>query len=269
MMKKEVVVLVADKNYKEHAKSLFVNIKKEGQWDGDYCLLTNMIIDDYQEFIDKGIYVKQIDMSNPFYVKFSVFDSYFKQWEKVMYLDCDILINGPLSTIKNLDNTDMYCDGEKITIRDLFTMWYCGGLAKQINGKHFNTNMDQESLNDLDTNFNVENLCFNSAFMYFNTKLINETTVNELEILRDRYKKINFHVGLTEGTDQPILNLLFINNWTQIPNKYVSYFGDQDSNTIVSHYCHWSAPWNGSVPSAHNRYVDNLNNFNNTDFKND
>jgi len=269
MMKKEVVVLVADKNYKEHAKSLFVNIKKEGQWDGDYCLLTNMIIDDYQEFIDKGIYVKQIDMSNPFYVKFSVFDSYFKQWEKVMYLDCDILINGPLSTIKNLDNTDMYCDGEKITIRDLFTMWYCGGLAEQINGKHFNTNMDQESLNDLDTNFNVENLCFNSAFMYFNTKLINETTVNELEILRDRYKKINFHVGLTEGTDQPILNLLFINNWTQIPNKYVSYFGDQDSNTIVSHYCHWSAPWTNNAPGAHSRYINNLNNFNNTDFKND
>ena len=122
-MKNEVVVLVADKNYKEHAKSLFVNIKKEGQWDGDYCLLTNMVEDEYREFVDKGIYVKQINMSNPFYVKFSVFDSFFKQWKKVMYLDCDILINESLSKIQNLDEVDMYCDGEKNTVRDLFSMW--------------------------------------------------------------------------------------------------------------------------------------------------
>ena len=268
-MKNEVVVLVADKNYKEHAKSLFVNIKKEGQWDGDYCLLTNMVEDEYREFVDKGIYVKQINMSNPFYVKFSVFDSFFKQWKKVMYLDCDILINESLSKIQNLDEVDMYCDGEKNTVRDLFSMWYCGGLSEQVNGKHFNTNMDQESIEDLDKHFNVEKFCFNSAFMYFNTKLINDSTVIELENLRERFKKINFHVGLTEGTDQPILNLLLLNNWTQIPNKYVSYFGDQDSNTIVSHYCHWSAPWKGSVVNTYDRYINNLNEFINTDFKND
>lgn len=268
-MKNEVVVLVADKNYKEHAKSLFVNIKKEGQWDGDYCLLTNMVEDEYREFVDKGIYVKQINMSNPFYVKFSVFDSFFKQWKKVMYLDCDILINESLSKIKNLDEVDMYCDGEKNTVRDLFSMWYCGGLSDQINGKHFNTNMDPESLGDLDENFDVQKYCFNSAFMYFNTKLIDESTVDELEKLRERFKKINYHVGLTEGTDQPILNLLFLDRWVQIPNKYVSYFGDQDSNTIVSHYCHWSAPWKGSVANTYDRYIDNLNEFINTDFKND
>ena len=268
-MKKEVVVLVADKNYKEHAKSLFVNIKKDGQWDGDYCLLTNMDFDEYNEFLEKGIHVKQIDMGNPFYVKFSVFDSYFKKWEKVMYLDCDILVNSPLSTIKNLDSVDMYCDGERNTIRDLFSMWYCGGLSEQVNGKHFNTNMDQESIEDLDKHFNVEKFCFNSAFMYFNTKLIGESTVDELEKLRERFKKINYHVGLTEGTDQPILNLLFLDRWVQIPNKYVSYFGDQDSNTIVSHYCHWSAPWNNKVHNTYNRYIDNLNNFNDTIFKND
>jgi lipopolysaccharide biosynthesis glycosyltransferase len=268
-MKNEVVVLVADKNYKEHAKSLFVNIKKEGQWDGDYCLLTNMVEEEYREFVDKGIYVKQINMSNPFYVKFSVFDSFFKQWKKVMYLDCDILINESLSKIQNLDEVDMYCDGEKNTVRDLFSMWYCGGLSDQINGKHFNTNMDTESLGDLDENFDVQKYCFNSAFMYFNTKLIDESTVDELEKLRERFKKINYHVGLTEGTDQPILNLLFLDRWVQIPNKYVSYFGDQDSNTIVSHYCHWSAPWKGSVANTYNRYIDNLNNFNDTIFKND
>ena len=208
-------------------------------------------------------------MSNPFYVKFSVFDSYFKQWEKVMYLDCDILINSSLVTIKNLDNVEMYCDGEKNTVRDLFTMWYCGGLADLINGKHFNTNMDQESLSDLDQSFNVEKFCFNSAFMYFNSNIIDESTVNELEKLRERFKKINYHVGLTEGTDQPILNLLFLNQWSQIPNKYVSYFKVQDSNTIVSHYCHWDAPWKNNDHNTHSRYVDNLNYFTNTNFNND
>ena len=268
-MKNEVVVLVADKNYKDHAKSLFVNIKREGQWDGDFCLLTNMDSTDYTEFIEKGIFVKQIDMSNPFYVKFSVFDTYFKQWDKVMYLDCDILVNGSLSTIKNLESVDMYCDAERNTIRDLFTMWYCGGIAEQVNGKHFNTNMDKESLDDLDSSFDVEKFCFNSAFMYFNTKLISDSIVLDLEKLRTRFKKINFHVGLTEGTDQPILNLLFIDEWVQIPNKYVSFIGDQDSNTIVSHYCHWSAPWTGNNHNAYNRYIDNLNNFNNINFKND
>ena len=268
-MKKEVVLLVADKNYKEHAKYLFVNIKKDGQWDGDYCLLTNMNEDDYYEFVEKGIYVKQIDMSNPFYVKFSIFDVFFKKWEKVMYLDCDILVNRSLSTIKMLESVDMYCDGERNTVRDLFTMWYNGGLADQINGKHYNINIDSETLLDLDNNFDVGKLCFNSAFMYFNTKLINDSTVTKLENLKERFKKINYHVGLNEGTDQPILNLLFLDEWTQIPEKYVSYFGDQDSNTIVSHYCHWSAPWTGSVMNTYNRYLENLNNFQNTNFTND
>ena len=54
-MKNKVVVLVADKNYKEHAKSLFVNVKNDGQWDGDYCLVTNMEHNDYIEFEEKGI----------------------------------------------------------------------------------------------------------------------------------------------------------------------------------------------------------------------
>jgi lipopolysaccharide biosynthesis glycosyltransferase len=266
-MKKKVVVLVADKNYKDHAKSLFVNIQIDGKWDGDYCLVTNMEKDEYKEFEDKGIYVKKIDTLNPYFVKFSVFNTYFKQWDKIMYLDCDILINSPITTITNLEDVDMYCDGEKISVRDMFTMWYNGGLSEMVNGKHFNTNLDQHTLFDLDNNFDVEKNCFNSAFMYFDSKLINSTTVDELESLRERFKKINFHVGLSEGTDQPILNLLFLDNWTQIPNKYVSYFGDQDSNTIISHYCRWSAPWVNTNPTIRNKYNDNLNKFVNSNFQ--
>lgn len=265
-MKNKVVVLVADKNYKEHAKSLFVNVKNDGQWDGDYCLVTNMEHNDYIEFEEKGIYVKRIHNMNPYFVKFSVFDPYFKQWEKIMYLDCDILINSKLSKITDLDHADMYCDGERISVRDMFTMWHQNGIADLVNGKHFNKNLDQESLNDLDNNFNVQKNCFNSAFMYFDSKLITKTTVSELDFLRERFKKINFHVGLSEGTDQPILNLLFLENWTQIPNKYVSYFGDQDSNTIISHYCRWSAPWVNQDYRIHNRYTNNLHNFVNIEF---
>jgi len=268
-MDKKVVVLVSDKNYKEHAKSLFVNIKLNGNWDGEYCLITNMEKDDYKEFEDKGIYIKKIETLNPYYVKFSVFDTFFKKWDKIMYLDCDISINSSLSHITNLENVDMYCDGEKITIRDMFTMWYDGGLAEKINGIHFNSNMNQESLNDLDSNFDVQNYCFNSAFMYFNSSLITDTTVNELENLRERFKKINFHVGMSEGTDQPILNLFFLKKWTQIPNKYVSFVGDQDSNTIITHYCRWSAPWRNQDYRIRESYANNLNKFEKTNFKYD
>jgi len=263
-MKKEVVLIVADKNYINHAKSLFANIKTIGNWLDDFCLLTNMNDEDTKIFRDKGIYVKQINMNNPYYVKFNIFDDYFKQWNKVMYIDCDFLINKSLDIIKNLKEDDMYCDGEEFKILETFTMWDSGVQIPMTNTNHLNKYSD--ILRDLKENFKTEINGYNSGFMYFNTKIINDS-VKKLNDLKYRFKDINHHVGYVEGTDQPIINLLF-NKWTQIPNNYVSFWKRENFNSVAVHYCHWDAPWTGRYQNVYQKYISNLKLFDNLKFYN-
>lgn len=74
-MKKDVIVLVADKNYINHAKSLFQNIIDNGKWKDDLCLITTNDIDqnDISLFKNKKIDILTINYNNTTYNKILYF----------------------------------------------------------------------------------------------------------------------------------------------------------------------------------------------------
>ena len=75
---KKVLVQVSDKNYLQHSKSLFVNAKLQGKWDGDYCLIANNIEShDLKDFENTNIKIVHVNNPNYYYATLDVFDSYF------------------------------------------------------------------------------------------------------------------------------------------------------------------------------------------------
>ena len=76
---KKCIVLVSDKNYIDHMKSLIMQIKTKGNYGGDICVILNNIEDD-QEFKSKGIYVLNVS-SGSYTSKYQIFQPYFKKWD--------------------------------------------------------------------------------------------------------------------------------------------------------------------------------------------
>ncbi len=50
---KKVLVTLANKDYINHAKSLFVNVREEGEWNGDLVL---MVPEEDKEFVDVDLF---------------------------------------------------------------------------------------------------------------------------------------------------------------------------------------------------------------------
>ena len=253
----KILVLVSDKNYLQHVKYLFTNIINEGKWDGDLCLIFNGDeSENLEEFLNYGIIVIKKKIENPYYAKLYLFSDYFKNWDYLMYMDCDFVIFDSLSNIP-LPNNEILMDQEPFYIHQYF----CQGEDE---------NIRQYKLNELrGKNLNIDTLGFNSGFMFLDTKLITQNTQSELFDLKEQLQKYNNHTN-PNGGDQPILNLYFLENIKKIENNLVCYIGAINHQTIATHTCRWGAPWSSGKFSENlgMTYIDfynkSLNNFSKT-----
>jgi hypothetical protein len=239
-----LIVLVSDKNYLEHCKYLFTNIRHDTDYDGDLCLITNDQVDT-SEFEKRNIHVKKFEKIDPFFQKLNIFNSYFKKWDKVLYLDCDtMVIKKELNKIFDLPN-DLYCEPESWTVQE-----------------YFNGGKNPDLFQELKREYNVDKVGFNSGSILFNTSLIDDNTQNELFEIKEKYQEINEHTR-KEGGDQPIINLKFIDTWEKFPNNEICYWRLYDSgyskrvglyneeykdkpnpeSVIIYHFVHVYAPW--------------------------
>ena len=81
---------------------------------------------------------------------------------------------------------------------------------------------------------------------------------------KDLYS-INNHCKI--GSDQPVLNLYFINEVNQIKNQKVSFWRASTDETMAQHHLHQEAPWVNHDYSDrlnktyHQNYIENLDNF--------
>ena len=262
---KKVLTLISDKNYLEHAKSLFFAARTQGKWEHDLCLIANDIDDSLLDSFKKfGVYILKISEPNYYYANLHVFDSFFSNWEYVVSMDCDFTIFDDLNLLFNheLENSDcILVDKEPFTIKSYF----CWGVE---NGVVKNEMCDgrEEELNELYKKYDLDKYWFKAGFFGFNTKLINGNTLSELQKLSKELQHINFHTS-ENGSDQPILNLYFINNVKFIENRKISYWRHSDNNTIAQHHCRWDAPWVNNFYSDRlkktykQNYDDNLINF--------
>jgi hypothetical protein len=254
---KKVFVLISDKNYLEHAKSLFYAAKTIGNWNHDLCLIANNVDDTYLEDFRKfGVEIIYKKIDNYYYANYFIFDMYMKKWDYVVYMDCDFTIFGDLNLVvedeimrKNVISVDI----EPFSIHEYF----CQG---------WDENEKKLSLVELSEQYDLNKKGFNAGYIEFNTNIINEETLQNLLNLSNKLQRINNHTS-PNGSDQPIFNLYFINDLNYITDRKISYWKGSDEKTVAQHHCRWDAPWSNHSFSGRlnktyiNNYTENLNNF--------
>ena len=256
-MNNYVLALACDQKYINEAKALIGSAIRQGQWKYDICVIANGLNkDEVKEFEDVGVFVKVVgDSEHSYHIKYHLFTEYFKKWEKVLYVDCDIMFSNDINFIMDFDSK-IFCDGEANRVSDFFEPERNLSVFEEMSKK-----------------YDVNKFGFNSGCMLFKTSLINEKTFNLLHDLREKYSSINYHTGIEGGGDQPILNLFF-NDWTQFPQKIVSFWKKCDQTTRIFHFTRWFTPEKNPshLPFSNhgiikNIYKSNLDNFKNLKLK--
>jgi lipopolysaccharide biosynthesis glycosyltransferase len=256
---KKVLVVISDENYLDHAGSLFVNAINEGKWDGDLCLIANNI-DDLNRLIkfkEMGVEVLHKKCDNPYIINLHVFDTYFKKWDYVVYMDCDFIIFKPLNDYLNFHDLNyggIIADKEPFKINE----YLCQGWEPE-NKKN--------ALHDLNLKYDLNKFGFNAGFFSFNTKVIKNETIKDLFKISEEIKNVNNHTHPT-GSDQPIFNLYFNENILYIKNNTICFWNLINNDTVAAHFCRWEAPWNNNNYSNllgktyYQKYKENLDIFN-------
>lgn len=251
---KKVLVQVSDKNYLQHSKSLFVNAKLQGKWDGDYCLIANNIeSQDLKDFENTNIEIVHVNNPNYYYATLDVFDSHFKKWNFVLYMDADIIIHGDIGTEPTPKENTIIMDYDapfKIS------QYFCQRCNE---GEKIN------KLNELKKKYPfIDDPGYSAGFFYLNTSLISNNTKDELVALQNELSEINHHAGI--GSDQPIINLYFKKYIDS--NSFCKFWRTQESQMRKAlHFCHGEAPWiNESYSNILNKtyrqqYIQNLQAF--------
>ena len=112
---RNLLVTLADNNYIENAKQLFSSVYHNSGWKGDYMLLVYEVPEKKLDwFRDKGIIVKRCPkiakrrvwknyFPNSVLSKFYLFTSYFQKWDRVIFLDGDIIVRSSLNKLARVN----------------------------------------------------------------------------------------------------------------------------------------------------------------------
>jgi len=232
MQLSSVLVLVADEAYLPHAKSVFVNAKRQGRWEGDYCLVAPPSVD-RKYFENRGINVL-VDDQERHYRKFAIVDDFFKKWDIVLYTDCDVLIQKPLEPLLHeVGWGEILADREMFTLEHAFTFWATEeDLKKPERVQVFDWLWKQYDRNRQQ---------FNTGVLLYHPRTLIPNARQMLVEMKGKIAPINCHV--VNGTDQPIFNLVFYDRFTRIKNDAVCYWNSTWKETIITHTCSGYAPW--------------------------
>jgi len=250
------IVIISNKDYFERALSIINEIISIGQYhdtivfvygdditqlDLDMLPNKNIITKHFPDINLDQIIEKINKLDSPRkhklfqFHKFYLFHQYFKQWNKVFYIDASMKIFNTLDPFLKLD-----CQNKLLVNQDkcqVGTKWL---LHRQFDDKTF-PNIYQK----LSSNFNLDIIYFQTGIMLYDTSIIENNTFDDLLKLLYEYPIIKFN-------EQSIMNLYFrLDNeynsrkWFQIPLKYNNQFlydivptggNRKRSYTILSHY---------------------------------
>lgn len=266
-MLKKVFVLIANETYLDHAKSLFYASKSIGKWDGDLCLIANRVSSDLlSDFKRFGVKIIHTNMANFYYVKYCLFDICMKEYDLVIYMDCDFTILGDINNLMiETDSLDSFilADKEHFSIES-YLSWNKDGQSIAVLDTEDNTRI--AIIEELRAAYDLSRMGFNAGFLAYKTQIIKDRTMIDLIELSNRLQPTNFHTS-SMGSDQPVLNLHFINNVMYIADNKISYWKNANENTVAQHHCRWDAPWLNNTYSPrlgktyYEIYKDNLKTF--------
>ena len=244
MLLQPVLVLVADEAYLPHAKSVFVNAKRQGEWRGDYVLIAPPEVD-RADFESRGIQVL-VDDEPRHYRKFAIFDDFFKQWDTVLYLDCDVLIQNPLEPLLHeVCWGDILADRELFTLEHAFTFWATADELQQPDRA--------AALKSLWDRYDRTAQQYNTGIMVYHPRTMIPNAREALKQMREEIEPVNCHV--VNGTDQPVFNLAFYGKFAKVRSDLFCYWNSAWEDTIVIHTCSGYAPWIDKAEPGQDAYL--------------
>ena len=129
--------------------------------------------------------------------KVHIFDTFFTQWKKVLYVDTKMRVFNPIHPLLDLD-----CRNSLIAHSDAYPK-YTRSLRSQFNHEDFvELTEEANQLVPLDSDY------FQTGMMLFDTGIISETTVHEISELSRKFINSN-------SNEQAIINL-----WAQSRNLW-------------------------------------------------
>ncbi|MCB9358784.1 hypothetical protein H6503_02540 [Candidatus Woesearchaeota archaeon] len=202
---KAAIVTLADRKYVRAAKALFSSIFQNSGWKGDYILMSESIPDDRLDaFKKKGIKIYQCKCPyhkrwyywpKTIFNKFLLFDDYFKQWDIIIFLDSDMIVNG---TLDHLLATDYFA-----AVSD-----FDHPISHQC------IHRNRPEYKELKKKYDMTKMSFNVGAMVINNKSISNKAKKELLGMFDKFKKVAFF------PEQLIFNLYFYNKWKKLSFSY-------------------------------------------------
>ncbi|MCB9358779.1 hypothetical protein H6503_02515 [Candidatus Woesearchaeota archaeon] len=235
-MKNAVLVTLADKNYIDQAKQLFSSVYHYSGWKGNYLLLAYDIPESKLKwFRNKGIIIKKVkphkndkfkDWPSTILCKFELFNTYFKKWQHVVFLDGDIIVKASLDRVLGVSGIG--------AISDLnHNMWW------QFKNKRYN-GIYKTLINNMD----MSKKSFNVGVLSINTDIIKKETYSTMLELYSRYRKI------VRYPEQAIMNIYFHKNWKRLPAVYNTFilpkalwFSKLHNDGIILHMIMRPKPW--------------------------
>ncbi len=230
---KWVLVFVANEPYLDRAFQSIFKARTIGEWKEDIVLLGPETLLKYQgvqerfhqfqiKFVQipfqqisslqsfwenhKGHQHYEYIQSHPYiFQKFYVFDSFFKSWDIVFYMDSGCVIQGPLSRMKEACTPRNFLYAHS----DAYPFYTYRSLDCQFQLEIVEPSVKEE----MEKTYNLDIDYFQSTIMIYNTKILEENTLKRLFELAEKYP---FSVRM----DQGILNLYWTCErrcWRQIP----------------------------------------------------
>lgn len=251
-MSDSVIALLADESYMPHAKSLMVNCVRQGNWKGGICLIVPEDWD-VSDLESRGIFTARAPRGKVTMLgKWRIFSDYFHKWQRVLYLDCDIIVQGDLN--KAVDGMSaklpaLLMDGGTPGDGTILHNWeHFDNLNGEGVGAH------PEVYERLKARFpHVDQVVFCADVMFFAPDTIPAGTEDKLYAVYEEFRE-----ACPGGNDQPVINLVLYDRMARTTKDYCCWFAfDYPENRVPSeangwrgdeepailHYWNMYAPW--------------------------
>lgn len=234
-MSKWTLVLLCDNFYLTRCLDTISSCRQIGSWEDDIVMLVDPTVNLEDPFLKSQAKLLQIQIrqlppldtsisevihsawsskkSQPHYhevtsklvqyLKFYLFDPWFKQWDAVFYIDAGMRIYGDLNRMKAACIPEpgfLYVHSNGYPNYDT-----PGTLRRQ-----FDMSLDESITEQLESHYDLNLDSFQSTTIIFNTASIEDSTISDLFALTRAFPVAN-------RNDQGILNLYFYGRWKQLP----------------------------------------------------
>lgn len=264
-MTRALLVTIATPGFLDPARQLFASAHDAGRWQGDYMLLAYGITpEDRHWFESRGIAVHEYDylvseaeweklrppekpirhMHRVVMEKCRLFETGFRAWDTVVYMDADMIVTGPITRLAQVSAFSATWD-------------LCAFLKHNVTDAAILTAHG----------YDPESYAFCSGMFAFPTRILLPDTAQQLLALAHNMLPHAYF------NDQAILNLYFHKQWRRLSMAYAFLVTAMPHTplcrpgaALALHFANHARPWESASP-YHALWRQNLQNADALDFK--